>query len=49
MLASEGKFAVWVPNKYCNYEFPLHEELTVPPNEGSFSESDCTNFCKKKS
>ena len=29
---SEGKFAVWIPNKYCDYEYPLFDELTIPPN-----------------
>ena len=33
---------------YCDYEFPLHDELTIPPNEGeeTYLESDCTEFCR---
>ena len=35
---------------YCDYEFTLHDEITIPPNEGegTFLESDCTEFCRSK-
>ena len=41
-----SKFGVWVSNKYCDYNYELYDEETLPPNTGILMDSQCVEFCK---